>query len=56
LAHGAGAKRGRKKRSKSADNRVADIFTLKQSRDAWVKDAYKAGTAEFRARTQLAGG
>jgi phosphatidylserine/phosphatidylglycerophosphate/cardiolipin synthase-like enzyme len=56
LAHGGGAKRGRKKRSKRADNRVADTFTLKQSRDAWVKGAYTAGTADFRARTQLAGG
>ena len=56
LAHGGGAKRGRKKQSKSADNRVADAFTLKQSRDAWVKGAYTPGTAEFRARTQLAGG
>ena len=56
LAHGGRAKTGRKKRSKSTDNRVADAFTLKRSRDAWVKGAYTAGTADFRARTQLAGG
>jgi len=55
LAHGGGAKRGRTKRSKSADNRVADAFTLKRSRDAWVKGAYTVGTVDFRARTQLAG-
>jgi hypothetical protein len=55
LAHGGGAKRGRKRRSKSADNRVADAFTLKRSRDAWVKGAYTVGTVDFRARTQLAG-
>jgi hypothetical protein len=55
LAHGGRAKTGRKKRSKSADNRVADAFTLKRSRDAWVKGAYTPGTADFRARTQLAG-
>src|SRR5258707_10730474 len=56
LAHGGGAKRGRKKRSKSADSRVADAFTLKRSRDAWVKGAYTPGTPDFKARTQLAGG
>lgn len=56
LAHGGGAKRGRKKRSKSADSRVADAFTLKRSRDAWAKGAYTPGTPDFRARTQLAGG
>src|SRR5262249_5419381 len=56
LAHGAGAKRGGKKRSKSADSRVAEAFTLKRSRDAWAKGAYTPGTPDFRARTQLAGG
>jgi len=57
VAQGAGAKRRQKGRSKKgAAGAVADAFTLKRSRDAWVKDAYKPGTAEFRARTQLAGG
>ena len=56
LAHGGQAKAGKKKKSKSAAARVADTFTLKRSRDAWVKDSYKPGTPEFRARTQLAGG
>jgi phosphatidylserine/phosphatidylglycerophosphate/cardiolipin synthase-like enzyme len=54
LAHGGGAKAGRKKPSKSAANRAADSFTLKTSRDAWVKGAYTAGTVEFLARTKLA--
>ena len=56
LAHGGQAKAGKKKKSKSAAARVADTFTLKRSRDAWVKGSYKPGTPEFRARTQLAGG
>jgi phosphatidylserine/phosphatidylglycerophosphate/cardiolipin synthase-like enzyme len=46
LAHG-----GRRKK-----DRGAEAFTLKRSRDAWVKGAYTPGTAEFRARTELAGG
>ena len=57
LAQGKGAKPRTKGRSKkSAAVAVADTFTLKRSRDAWAKGAYKPGTAEFRARTQLAGG
>ena len=57
LAQGKGAKRRTKGRSKtSAAGAVAQTFTLKRSRDAWVKGAYKPGTADFRARTQLAGG
>jgi phosphatidylserine/phosphatidylglycerophosphate/cardiolipin synthase-like enzyme len=56
LAQGKGAKRRTRGRSKTrAAVAVADTFTLKRSRDAWVKDAYTPGTAEFRARTQLAG-
>ena len=31
----------------------ADALTLKTSRDAWVKGAYKTGTPEFLARTRL---
>jgi hypothetical protein len=56
VAQGAGVKRRAKGRSKKGvAGAVADTFTLKRSRDAWVKGAYKPGTAEFRARTQLAG-
>ena len=53
LAQGKGAKPRTKGRSKKSAA-VADTFTLKRSRDAWVKSAYKPGTADFRARTQLA--
>ena len=56
LAQGGRGKPRTKGRSKkSADGAVADTFTLKRSRDAWVKSAYTPGTADFRARTQLAG-
>ena len=33
---------------------MAAAFTLRRTRDAWVKGAYKPGTPEFLARTQLA--
>ena len=33
---------------------MAAAFTLKRTRDGWVKGAYKPGTPEFLARTQLA--
>lgn len=33
---------------------MAATFTLRRTRDAWVKGAYKPGTPEFLARTQLA--
>jgi phosphatidylserine/phosphatidylglycerophosphate/cardiolipin synthase-like enzyme len=33
---------------------MAAAFTLRRTRDAWVKGAYKSGTPEYRARTQLA--
>jgi phosphatidylserine/phosphatidylglycerophosphate/cardiolipin synthase-like enzyme len=33
---------------------MAAAFTLRRTRDAWVKGAYKRGTPEFLARTQLA--
>jgi hypothetical protein len=56
VAQGGRTKRRPKGRlKKGAAGAVADTFTLKRSRDAWVKGAYKPGTAEFRARTQLAG-
>lgn len=53
---GATKRRGKGRSKKSAAGAVAETFTLKRSRDAWVKGAYKPGTADFRARTQLAGG
>jgi hypothetical protein len=53
---GATKRRGKGRSTKSAAGAVAETFTLKRSRDAWVKGAYKPGTADFRARTQLAGG
>jgi len=36
------------------NSRLAQTFTLKTSRDAWVKGAYRAGTADALARTTLA--
>jgi phosphatidylserine/phosphatidylglycerophosphate/cardiolipin synthase-like enzyme len=47
MTHG-GAKGGAKKKP-------PDTFLLKRRRDDWVKGAYKRGTPEFIARTQLAG-
>jgi phosphatidylserine/phosphatidylglycerophosphate/cardiolipin synthase-like enzyme len=38
----------------AAAKRVAQTFTLKTTRDAWVKDAYKRGSPAFRERTTLA--
>jgi len=53
LAHPSGkTKRG--KLPATAAKKIAEVFTLKKTRDEWVKGAYKPGTPEFRARTQLA--
>jgi phosphatidylserine/phosphatidylglycerophosphate/cardiolipin synthase-like enzyme len=53
LAHPSGkTKRG--KLPAAAAKKIAEVFTLKKTRDEWVKGAYKPGTPEFRARTQLA--
>jgi phosphatidylserine/phosphatidylglycerophosphate/cardiolipin synthase-like enzyme len=49
--------RGKMKRNKlpaAAATKIAQTFTLKKTRDEWVRDAYKPGTPEFRARTRLA--
>ena len=37
------------------DSKLGQTFTLKTTRNAWVKGAYKAGTSEYLARTLLAG-
>ena len=39
----------------AAAKRIAQTFTLKTTRDAWVKDAYKRGTPAYRERMTLAG-
>jgi len=43
-----------KKPSPDSQAKLARTFTLKTTRDAWVKGAYKRGTPEFLARTTLA--
>ncbi len=53
LAHPSGKMKG-KKLPPAAAAKVAQAFTLKKTRDEWVRGAYKPGTPEFRARTQLA--
>lgn len=61
LAHPASGKPSSAKRTKSkrtppaAAKRIAETFTLKTTRDAWVKEAYKRGTPAFLERTTLAG-
>lgn len=54
LTHGRGAatKKGAKKAA--TQPRGATPFTLKTTRDGWVKGAYQAGTPEYLARTALA--
>jgi phosphatidylserine/phosphatidylglycerophosphate/cardiolipin synthase-like enzyme len=42
------------KPSAAAGKRVATTFTLKRTRDEWVRGAYKAGTVEYLARKNLA--
>jgi phosphatidylserine/phosphatidylglycerophosphate/cardiolipin synthase-like enzyme len=57
MAHPASAKSGGKKPKKpsaAAAKKIADTFTLKTTRDAWVKGAYKRGTPEYLQRTTLA--
>ena len=52
-----GASVGKAQRGKlppGAQKKVDETFTLKTTRDEWVKDAYKGGTPAFRARTTLA--
>jgi phosphatidylserine/phosphatidylglycerophosphate/cardiolipin synthase-like enzyme len=52
LAHPRG--KTREKLSPAVAKEMAAAFTLKRTRDAWVKGAYKPGTPEYRARIQLA--
>ncbi len=50
-----GSPRGAKgKPSAAAGKRVATTFTLKRTRDEWVRGAYKAGTLDYLARKNLA--
>jgi phosphatidylserine/phosphatidylglycerophosphate/cardiolipin synthase-like enzyme len=48
------ATKGKLKETAKASSKLGEVFTLKTSRDEWVKGAYKAGTPEFLARTVLA--
>lgn len=62
IAHPAAAKptKGGSRASKntrlppSSAKRIAQTFTLKKTRDAWVRDAYKRGTPAFLERQTLA--
>ena len=48
------AKKGKLNETAKANSKLGEAFTLKTTRDEWVKGAYKAGTPEFLARTELA--
>jgi phosphatidylserine/phosphatidylglycerophosphate/cardiolipin synthase-like enzyme len=48
------ATKGKLKETAKASSKLGEVFTLKTTRDQWVKGAYKAGTPEFLARTVLA--
>ena len=48
------ATKGKLKETAKASSKLGEVFTLKTTRDEWVKGAYKAGTPEFLARTVLA--
>jgi hypothetical protein len=56
IAHPASGKPKAKKKPlpPSSAKRIADTFTLKKTRDAWVKDAYKRGTPAYIERQTLA--
>jgi phosphatidylserine/phosphatidylglycerophosphate/cardiolipin synthase-like enzyme len=57
MAHPAAARaKGKSKSSipRSAQKKITQTFTLKTTRDQWVKGAYKRGTPEYLARTTLA--
>lgn len=56
IAHPAAGKPKAKKKPlpPSSAKRIADTFTLKKTRDAWVKDAYKRGTPAYIERQTLA--
>ena len=53
LAHPKGKTRG-STLPPAAARKMAIAFTLRRTRDGWVKGAYKRGTPEYRARIQLA--
>jgi phosphatidylserine/phosphatidylglycerophosphate/cardiolipin synthase-like enzyme len=46
--------KGKLKETVKASSKLGEAFTLKTTRDKWVKGAYKAGTPEALARTLLA--
>jgi phosphatidylserine/phosphatidylglycerophosphate/cardiolipin synthase-like enzyme len=52
MAHPAG--KGKPKDTAKASSKLGQAFTLKTTRDGWVKGAYKKGTPEYLARTVLA--
>jgi phosphatidylserine/phosphatidylglycerophosphate/cardiolipin synthase-like enzyme len=56
MAHPGAAKASSKakKPPPAAKKKIDQAFTLKTTRDEWVKGAYKRGTPEYRARTALA--
>ena len=47
------ASKGKLKDTVATKSKLGRTFTLKTSRDEWVKGAYKAGTPEYLARTLL---
>jgi phosphatidylserine/phosphatidylglycerophosphate/cardiolipin synthase-like enzyme len=47
--------KGKLKTTAQTNSKLGQTFTLKTTRDGWVKGAYRAGTAEYLARTLLAG-
>jgi phosphatidylserine/phosphatidylglycerophosphate/cardiolipin synthase-like enzyme len=47
------ASKGKLKTTAASNSKLGRTFTLKTTRDGWVKGAYKAGTAEYLARTAL---
>lgn len=46
--------KGKLKETAKASSKLGQTFTLKTTRDAWVKSAYKKSTPEYLARTVLA--
>jgi len=45
---------GKPKKTAAVGSKLGKTFTLKTSRDEWVRGAYKPGTSEYLARTSLA--
>jgi hypothetical protein len=48
-----GASKSKKSPPPAAKKKIERTFTLKTTRDEWVKGAYKRGTPEYLARTAL---